>query len=82
MSYVATPHPVTPTVAVPAFRRGAAYIKVATGHGPFAQSTDGMSFTTEQPFVVADYATYAGLDVVTAQAVLDQAVIDGSVAVA
>lgn len=76
MSYVAlSPPPSEPaTPAVPAFQffhvtglSGGGEIKIYPGGGPFT---------------VDDYAKAAGIDVDTAQAVLDQALADGKIAAA
>jgi hypothetical protein len=83
VSYIAPPYvrpPVTPTL--PPFKPGGVHILNLPGvRGPFAQSADGNSFTTDLPFTVADYAIARGLDQATAEAVLDQAVLDGRAAV-
>jgi hypothetical protein len=56
-----------------------------SGQGPFAQSADGWSFTTFEPFTVDDFLIFMQkssapwLTLADAQAILDQAVLDGDV---
>ncbi|MCW2976403.1 MAG: hypothetical protein JWM06_1684 [Actinomycetia bacterium] len=68
-----------PPEPLPAFKRGGMH---TLGQRTFAQSaaSGGETFRTDEPFEVGDYAIFAGLSVVRAQAVLDQAVIDGNAA--